>query len=204
MKGALRGRFVTLEGGEGSGKTTQGARLAAALAEAGLPVLRTREPGGTPRAEALRRLILGEGGWESGAELALHFAARREHWSRLIRPALEAGIWVVSDRFLDSSHAYQVAGQGADPALFEALRRALVPEAVPDATLLLDIPEGAGLARARDANRYEALGANFHARVRQGFLARAAAEPQRIAVLDATRPVAEVAAAILQRVRDGA
>lgn len=200
----MRGRFVTLEGGEGSGKTTQGGLLTAALAERGLPVLRTREPGGTPRAEALRGFILGQGGWDPDAELALHFAARREHWTRLLRPALEAGIWVISDRFLDSSYAYQVAGQGADPAVFEGLRRTLVPDAMPDATMLLDLPEGAGLARARDANRYEAMGDAFHARVRQGFLDRAAAEPARFTTLDATRPLADVAAAILDRAFHGA
>ena len=200
----MRGRFLTLEGGEGSGKTTQGARLAAGLAARGIPVLRTREPGGAPRSEALRLFILGQGGWDPGAELALHFAARREHWTRLIRPALEAGIWVVCDRFLDSSHAYQVSGQGADPAVFEGLRAALVPDALPDATFLLDLPEGAGLARARDANRYEALGRGFHARVRRGFLARAAAEPARFVTLDACLPLDEVAAAILERALDGA
>jgi dTMP kinase len=111
---------------------------------------------------------------------------------------------VISDRFLDSSHAYQVAGQGADPALFEALRQALVPDAMPDATVLLDLPEGAGLGRARDANRYEELGAAFHARVRRGFLDRAAAEPARFLTLDGTRPLAEVAAAILEHVLHGA
>lgn len=200
----MRGRFLTLEGGEGSGKTTQGARLAASLAAQGLPVLRTREPGGPPRAEALRGFILSKGGWDAAAEMALHFTARREHWTRLIRPALEAGIWVVCDRFLDSTHAYQVAGQGADPAVFEALRVALVSDALPDATFLLDVPEGAGLARARDANRYETLGPKFHARVRQGFLARAAAEPARFTTLDAMHPVEQVAAAILQRALDGA
>ena len=200
----MKGRFVTLEGGEGSGKTTQGRLLAAALAERGLPVLRTREPGGALRSEALREFILRQGGWNSEAELALHFAARREHWVRLIRPALDAGIWVISDRFFDSSYAYQVAAQGADTEVFEALRAALVPDGCPDATLLLDLPEGAGLARARDANRYEAMGAAFHAKVRTGFLDRAAAEPDRFTILDATRPMAEVFAAILERVLRGA
>ncbi|WP_207536860.1 dTMP kinase [Sabulicella rubraurantiaca] len=199
----MKGRFVTLEGGEGAGKTTQGERLAAALCARGLPVLRTREPGGSLRAEALRGFILSHGGWDPLAEMALHFAARREHWARLIRPALEAGVTVICDRFHDSTFAYQVAGQGGDAAAFEALRRALVADAVPDATLLLDIPPQAGLSRARDANRYEALGTEFHARVRQGFLQRAEAEPGRIAVLDATRPLAEVTEAALRRVLHG-
>ncbi|MCW8084625.1 dTMP kinase [Sabulicella glaciei] len=200
----MKGRFVTLEGGEGAGKTTQGGRLAAALCARGLPVMRTREPGGSFRAEALRSFILSQGGWDPLAEMALHFAARREHWSRLIRPALEAGITVICDRFHDSTFAYQVAGQGGDAGAFEALRHALVPDAVPDATILLDIPPQAGLSRARDANRYEAMGPEFHARVREGFLRRASAEPDRIAVLDATRPQAEVTEAALRRVLHGA
>jgi dTMP kinase len=200
----LKPRFVTLEGGEGSGKTTQGSRLAQALAVRGIPVLRTREPGGAPRAEALRGFILAHGGWEPSAEMALHFAARREHWTRLIRPALAAGLWVICDRFHDSTFAYQVAGQGADAATFEALRQALIPDAMPAATFLLDLPEAAGLARARDANRYEAMGTAFHARVRQGFLTRAAADPARIIKLDATLPVDEVSAIILRRVLDAA
>lgn len=154
------------------------------------------------RAEALRRFILAHGGWDSAAEMALHFAARREHWAKLIQPALVAGLWVICDRFHDSTYAYQVAGQGAEPAVFEALRQALIPDAVPDFTFVLDLPEGVGLRRARDANRYEAMGGVFHARVRQGFLARAAAERGRITILDATRPVNEVSATILHRLLD--
>ncbi len=193
------GRFITLEGGEGAGKTTQGALLAEALCARGVPVLRTREPGGAARSEALRGFILAHGGWDPLAEMALHFAARREHWSALIAPALAAGITVVSDRFHDSTWAYQVAGQGGSAAAFEALRLALVPEAVPHLTVLLDIPPGAGLGRAKDANRYEAMGEAFHARVRDGFLARARAEPARFLLLDATQPREAVAAAILER-----
>lgn len=198
---ATRGLFITLEGGEGAGKTTQGEALAHALCAAGRPVLRTREPGGSARAEALRGFILATGGWDPLAEMALHFAARREHWEALIAPALSAGITVVSDRFHDSTWAYQVAGQGGDAATFEALRAALVPDAAPDLTVLLDIAPGAGLSRARDPNRYEALGEGFHARVRQGFLDRAAAEPARFLVLDATRPAADITCAILERLR---
>lgn len=194
-----RGRFITLEGGEGAGKTSQGGLLAAALCARGVPVLRTREPGGAARSEALRGFILGHGGWDPLAEMALHFAARREHWAGLIRPALEAGITVVSDRFHDSTFAYQVAGQGGSADAFEALRLALVPDAVPDLTVLLDIAPGAGLSRAKDANRYEALGERFHARVRAGFLRRAEAEPARFLVLDATRPREAVTAAVLER-----
>ena len=193
------GRFITLEGGEGAGKTTQGALLAAALCARGIPVLRTREPGGAARSEALRGFILAHGGWDPLAEMALHVAARREHWAGLVVPALAAGITVISDRFHDSTWAYQVAGQGAPAAAFHALHAALLPDAVPSLTVLLDIPPGAGLARARDPNRYEAMGEGFHARVRAGFLARAEAEPARFLRLDATQPREAVAAAILER-----
>ncbi len=193
------GRFITLEGGEGAGKTTQGGLLAAALCARGRPVLRTREPGGAARSEALRGFILAHGGWDAQAEMALHVAARREHWARLIAPALAAGITVISDRFHDSTWAYQVAGQGAPAGAFAALHAALLPDARPHLTVLLDIPAEAGLSRAKDPNRYEALGAAFHARVREGFLARAAAEPGRFLVLDARQPREAVAAAILDR-----
>lgn len=191
---------MTLEGGEGAGKSTQARRIAAALCLDGIPCLLTREPGGSPGSESLRNIILARG-WDPLAELALHFAARREHWARTLAPALEAGLWVVCDRFLDSTHAYQVGGQGADEAAFDAVAQAMLGGARPDLTLLLDLPEGAGLARARDPNRYEAMGEAFHARVRAVFRARAAAEPQRFATLDATRPLGEVTAAALAAIR---
>jgi len=197
----MGGRFLTLEGGEGAGKSTQGRQLVATLSKDGIPCLLTREPGGAPGSEVLRTILL-QRPWDPLAELALHFAARREHWARTIRPALEAGLWVVCDRFFDSTHAYQVGGQGADPGAFEAIRHALLGDAVPDLTLLLDLPEGAGLARARDANRYEALGPAFHARVRAAFRARAAAEPARFVTLDATEPRDAVTAAALAAIRE--
>jgi len=196
----LRGRFISLEGGEGAGKSTQARHLATALAAAGLPVLRTREPGGSAGAEAIRSLLLGRGGWDAVAEMTLHFAARREHWAHSIAPALEAGCWVVCDRFFDSTLAYQVGGQGAPRAAWDALRAATLADAGPDLTLLLDMPVPLGLARADgrgDANRYERLGAAFHERVRAAFLAQAAREPGRFAVLDATGPVAAVRNEIL-------
>ncbi|MBY0337724.1 MAG: dTMP kinase [Acetobacteraceae bacterium] len=196
----MSGFFVTLEGGEGGGKSTQALALSAALAARGIPALRTREPGGAPGAEALRHLLLARG-WDPVAELALHFAARREHWARTIEPALAAGFCVICDRFLDSTWAYQVAGQGAPAAAFEQLRHATLGDRLPDLTLLLDLPEDAGLARARDANRYEALGAAFHAEVRAAFRARAAAEPGRFVTLDATRPREAVTAAALAVIR---
>jgi len=197
----MGGRFLTLEGGEGAGKSTQGRQLVATLSKDGIPCLLTREPGGAPGSEVLRTILL-QRPWDPLAELALHFAARREHWARTIRPALEAGLWVVCDRFFDSTHAYQVGGQGADPGAFEAIRHALLGDAAPDLTLLLDLPEGAGLARARDANRYEALGPAFHARVRAAFRARAAAEPARFVTLDATEPRDAVTAAALAAIRE--
>lgn len=198
----MRGLFVTLEGGEGAGKSTQAHALARALSQDGIPCLQTREPGGSPGSEILRNVLLGRG-WDPLAEMCLHFAARREHWARTISPALAAGACVVCDRFLDSTHAYQAVAQGAGEAAFEAVARAVLGAdgARPDLTLLLDLPEGAGLARARDANRYEAMGEAFHARVRAAFRARAAAEPARFVTLDATAPAAEVTARALAAVR---
>ncbi len=201
----MRGRFISLEGGEGAGKSTQGRALAAALARAGLPVLRTREPGGSAGAEAIRALLLGRGGWDPVAEMTLHFAARREHWAASIAPAMAAGAWVVCDRFFDSTLAYQVGGQGAPRAVWQALRMATLGDAAPDLTLLLDLPVEAGLARATargEVNRYDRLGRGFHERVRETFLTQAAAEPARFAVLDATRPAPEVLAAMLAACRE--
>jgi dTMP kinase len=200
----LPGRFITLEGGEGAGKSTQARRLADALAAEGLPVLRTREPGGAPGAEAVRRLLLGAGPWDGVAECMLHFAARREHVARTIRPALEAGIWVVSDRFADSTLAYQCFGQGVPRTAFDALAAVALDGLRPDLTLVLEIDPAEGLARAMargDANRYEAMDDAFHARVRAGFRAIAAAEPDRCVIIDATDAPEGVAAAILRNIR---
>lgn len=198
-------RFITLEGGEGAGKSTQARRLAAALAAAGLPVLRTREPGGAPGAEAVRDLLLGHGPWDPVAEAMLHFAARREHLARTIRPALAAGLWVVCDRFADSTLAYQGHGQGLPREVVARLADLALEGLRPDLTLVLDLPPEAGMARAgtRGAlNRYERLGPAFHARVRAGFLAIAAAEPGRCAVVDAARGADAVTADLLALVRD--
>lgn len=184
-----RGRFITLEGGEGAGKSTQARRLAAALAAAGLPVLRTREPGGTPGAERIRDLLLGHGPWDSVAEAMLHFAARREHLVRSILPFLDAGGWVVCDRFADSTLAYQGA-QGLPRDVWARLADVALEGFAPDATLVLDLPVEAGMARAAarsGADRYERMGMGFHLKVRAAFLAIAEAEPQRCAVVDASR-----------------
>jgi dTMP kinase len=191
-----RGRFITLEGGEGAGKTTLSHRLAAALAEAGLPVLRTREPGGAPGAEALRGLLLSGGiAWDPVAEAMLMFAARREHLVKTIAPALQAGIWVVCDRFTDSTTAYQGFGHGLEPRISEGLAALALDGVVPDATLVLDLPPEAGMARALSRglpDRFERMGSAFHARVREGFLAVARNNPERCAVLDAGQGSDEV------------
>lgn len=195
-----RGRFITFEGGEGGGKSTQARLLAAHLSAQGIPVLLTREPGGSAGAEAIRRLLLEGQGFDPVAEAMLHFAARREHLTATIRPALAAGMWVIADRFADSTRAYQCHGQGVPGEVYRRLADLALEGFAPDLTLILDIPPDAGMARAAArgaaADRYERLDAGFHARVRAGFLAIAAAEPARCVVLDATRPIADIAATI--------
>lgn len=199
-QGAARGRFITLEGGEGAGKSTQVRRLAAHLSAQGIPVLVTREPGGSAGAEKIRSLLLEGTGFDPVAEAMLMFAARREHVVATIRPALAAGMWVICDRFADSTRAYQCHGQGVPGEVYRKLADLALEGLAPDLTLILDIPPEAGMARAAArgvaADRYERLDAGFHARVRAGFLAIAAAEPARCAVLDATRDADAVFAAI--------
>lgn len=199
-QGAARGRFITLEGGEGAGKSTQLRRLAAYLSAQGIPVLVTREPGGSAGAEKIRSLLLEGTGFDPVAEAMLMFAARREHVVATIRPALAAGMWVICDRFADSTRAYQCHGQGVPGEVYRKLAELALEGLVPDLTLILDIPPEAGMARAAArgvaADRYERLDAGFHARVRAGFLAIAAAEPARCAVVDATRDAEAVFDAI--------
>lgn len=197
--------FITLEGGEGSGKSTQAKNLSCWLAGLGYSVLQTREPGGSSGAEAIRSLLLGRSGWDPVAEMALHFAARREHWARSIQPSLAAGSFVVCDRFFDSTLAYQVAGQGAPRQVWAALRAATLGDVAPDLTLLLDIPVELGLERAArrgEINRYDTLGLAFHRRIRESFLEQAAAEPERFAVLDASAPLAKVSEALIATCRE--
>jgi len=194
------GRFITLEGGEGAGKTTQARLLEAALTRAGLRVRRTREPGGAPGAERLRDLLLsGDMAWSAPAETLLHFAARAEHVEATIRPALAAGTWVVCDRFTDSTMAYQGYGQGADRRMIAALSRLIGIE--PDLTIVLDVTDSVAvsrlLKRGEQANRYERLDAFFHARVNEGFREIARAEPGRCALIAADADEADVLASIL-------
>lgn len=195
--------FITFEGGEGAGKSTQSALLADALCGRGHAVLRTREPGGAPGAELLRGLLLGGTiDWSSRAETMLHFAARLEHVEKTIRPALAAGMWVVCDRFYDSTMAYQGYGQGADRGFIEALI-GLVGLA-PDLTIILDVTETVAASRLRGrggpSDRYEKLDASFHARVNAGFRAIAAAAPGRCIVVPADGSVDATHAAVLAAV----
>ncbi len=195
------GRFVTFEGGEGAGKSTQIARAAVALEARGLRVRVTREPGGTEGAEAIRRLLL-EGAaerWTATTELLLVAAARAEHLARVIEPALAAGSWVLCDRYLDSTRVYQGLAGGLGLALVDRLQGELLGFRLPDLTLVLDVPVETGLARRQDiggASRFERKGRAFHERVREGFRTLAAAEPRRIVLVDADRPVEAVAAEI--------
>jgi len=185
-----RGRFITLEGGEGAGKSTQVRRLAAWLAERGIEVIATREPGGSAGAEAIRALLV-EGAtdrWDAVTETMLHFAARRDHLRVTILPALERGAWVISDRFADSTRAYQGMVQEAGDDVVERLYAIAVGDLRPDLTLMLDLPVEKGLARAAERggeNRYERMGSAFHERLRLAFLDIAAGDPGRCVVVDA-------------------
>lgn len=197
-----RGRFIAFEGGEGAGKSTQVRAVVARLRDRGLEVVQTREPGGSPGAEILRNLLVtGEAGrWSPLSELLMMYAARSDHLEKVIRPALERGAWVVCDRFADSSRAYQGAGGGVAPAFIEAVDEAVVADTQPDLVIVMDMPVEAGLRRAAargdTENRFESKGAAFHERLRQGFLNRAAAVPERYRVVDADRAIDAIAADI--------
>jgi dTMP kinase len=202
------GRFITLEGGEGAGKSTQIARLADWLRSSGRNVVTTREPGGSPGAEMIRKLLV-EGPaerWDGTTEALLHFAARRDHLRSTVWPALESGAWVMSDRFADSTRAYQGWGHGLDLEALDRLYEVAVDGFRPDLTLILDLPVEAGLARAAARcgaeTRYESLPRDFHERVRKGFLEIAKAEPRRCAIVDASNDIDTVAAAIARTVAD--
>ncbi len=203
-------RLITLEGGEGAGKSTHIRRLGEAMRAAGESVVLTREPGGSEGAEQIRALLVGGAvnRWEPMSEALLHYAARRDHVERTIRPALAAGAWVLCDRFADSTMAYQGYGQGLPRDWIERLHRIVLGEFAPALTLILDLPVEEGLIRARarggadGEDRYERMGPGFHERLRAGFLDIAVREPARCVLIDAGRPVDEVASAIRQAVRE--
>ncbi|MDD3797701.1 MAG: dTMP kinase [Novosphingobium sp.] len=186
-----RGRFVTFEGGEGVGKSTQSRMLAAALETRGIDVVLTREPGGTPGAEAIRSLLLTTdgAGWNARAEALLFAAARSDHVERLIRPAMERGSWVICDRFLDSSRAYQGGGSGIGEADLLELHRIGSNGLLPDRTILIEVPPDVTAARLarRDGGEADRIGgrdAAYHARVAQAFADLAEAEPARFIRVD--------------------
>ncbi len=186
-----RGRFITFEGGEGAGKSTQVKRLAARLTAQGRETVLTREPGGSTGAESIRDLVLRGAAdrWSPITETLLMYAARRDHIERVIRPALARGAWVICDRYADSTRAYQGAAGGTDPGLIAALETYVLEDVRPDLTLVFDLPVEVGLARAEARAgaemRFESKGTAFHERLRSAFQAIAAAEPDRCVLIDA-------------------
>jgi dTMP kinase len=207
---AITGRFLTIEGIEGVGKSTQVTRLSNALNERGIAHAVTREPGGTPLAERIRAVLLDNVPGETmppTAELLLMFAARAVHLTNLVEPALRAGRWVLCDRFIDATYAYQGGGRGLSANTIGQLETLVLGARRPDITLLLDAPVEQALRRARQRNagaqedRFESERAEFFERVRDAYRARAAAEPGRIAVVDASQSADRVAAQILELLR---
>jgi dTMP kinase len=195
----VTGKFITVEGIEGVGKTTNISYVQQALQSAGHAVVLTREPGGTPLGEAIRGLLLDPDytGMDPVCELQLMFAARAEHLARVIRPALAEDQWVLCDRFTDATYAYQGGGRGIDTTIIARLEQLVQGDFRPDLTLLLDVPVEVGLARASgrsDPDRFEQEKVDFFERVRQAYLEMAAAQPQRYRVIDAAVPLAEVRA----------
>jgi dTMP kinase len=199
-----QGRFITFEGGEGAGKSTQIRLLADELQRRGLSVSITREPGGSEGAEQIRRLLVegDPGRWDSMTEALLNFAARRDHVARKVWPALAEGQWVLCDRFADSTLAYQGYGHGLPLHAIEQLYDMTLGAFVPDLTLILDIAVEDGLRRANgrggQENRFERMGSAFHQRLRQGFLEIARHHPERCAVVRADVPLEEVRQAVLR------
>ena len=206
----MRGRFITLEGGEGAGKTTCLKHVHRRMRDAGLQVVQTREPGGTPLAERIRGLLLDRADSDNqemaaDTELLLVFAARAEHLHQVIRPALEAGQWVLCDRFTDATYAYQGGGRGLESRRIAQLETFAQGDLRPDYTLLLDVPVAIGRARAAarsEPDRFEREQSAFFERVRAIYRARAEAEPDRFRIVDAAQPLAQVLAD-LDRILDG-
>jgi len=201
---AMRGKFITLEGGEGAGKSTVLSAVREQLVADGAEVIITREPGGTPAGEAIRGVLLDpalHGAIAPETELLLMFAARAQHVRETIKPALAAGRWVLSDRFTDASYAYQGGGRAQPLERIAELERWAADDLQPDLTLLLDLPVGIGLARARGrgpADRIELEAQDFFERVRAAYRARAAAQPARFRIIDASQPLD----AVLDQVRN--
>ena len=203
----MPGRFITLEGGEGVGKSTQAKALAETLRSRGLEVVETREPGGSPGAEAIRSLLLHDRHWTCEAEALLFAAARADHVARTIMPALEAGKWVICDRFVDSSIAYQGGAGGLGFDTVRALHRMGSHDFLPDRTLLLQLPETEANARARSrdvdgADLIGGRGADYHQSVVQAFAALAEAEPDRFRVIEAGGQAPDVTARLLAALED--
>lgn len=192
----MRGKLITLEGIDGAGKSTFVACIERRVRAKGVEVVLTREPGGTPVGEELRRIVLSTE-LEPITEALLMFAARKEHLVHVIVPALERGAWVVCDRFTDATFAYQGAGRGVDRECLETLERWIQGGLQPDATILFDLPVALARSRsagARSPDRFESQREAFFERVRQGYLARAASAPDRFRVIDASRPMNEIEA----------
>ena len=203
-----QGKFITLEGGEGSGKSTQVRRLAAFLRTKGIETVETREVGGSPSAEAIRNLWLSpkDGYWDPLTELLLIMAARREHLTKTVFPALERGAWVISDRFADSTRAYQGIGLGLGLEAVEDIYRRIAPGFEPDLTLLLDLPVGAGLARMAKRggqdDRYQQKDIDFHQKLRDAYLGLAKTNASRFRIVDASKDEPGVAESIEHAVRE--
>jgi dTMP kinase len=198
-----RGKFITLEGGEAAGKSTQAKRLAERLERAGVAVVVTREPGGTPVGEDVRELIMKDRPTDPMTELLLFAAARAEHVTSIIRPALDEGTWVISDRFIDSTRVYQGKLYGLEPEFITQLERYTVAPDYPDLTLILDLPASAAIQRAQlrgTLSRYDAERIETHETLRKGFLEIATEEPERCVLIDASLTVSSVETAVWQAV----
>ncbi|HJN25748.1 MAG TPA: dTMP kinase [Rhodospirillales bacterium] len=197
-----KGRFITFEGGEGTGKSTQVTLLANALRSSGLDVVTTREPGGAPGAEEIRSLLVNGAvnRWTPISEALLNYAARAEHLDKTVYPAIERGQWVISDRFADSTMAYQGVGHGVERETLNKLYSAVLGDFKPDLTVIFDLDLETGLKRAgsrgEGEDRYERMGHDFHERLRKGFLEISREEPDRCAVVDASGSIDQVSAAI--------
>jgi len=197
----MTGRFITIEGGEGAGKSTAQAYLAERLAERGIAVLQTREPGGTPLAESIRQTLLSTDGEHpvEMAELLLVFAARAQHLAKVIEPALAAGQWVICDRFTDATYAYQGAARGLSAELIAQLETLVQGERRPDAVVVMDLSPEVGMTRARqrgELDRFEREKPAFYSQVRNAYLARAQADPDRYQVIDAEQSLESVRQAL--------